>query len=279
MNHQKSGQIYFLCTTCLSLAIVSFNVNSAVVSGQGTWETTMQARDFDGDTSTIEGYYDTVQDITWLADANYAQTSGFDADGRMNWDAMLTWVLSLNINGITGWSIPTVRPINAGVLGPFDGGSYNVSFSNNATTDWGYADNAGWVDGFGNPASQLGYMYYVTLGNLGFCTPDNVDPSSCVEQAGWGISNTGPFANIQPVYWTSGSSVPPGLNTLEWDFRFDWGRQSALDKNNFLYAWVKHNGSVGTAVVPIPPALWLFGSGLLGLIGVARRKKSLLCKG
>jgi len=27
-------------------------------------------------------------------------------------------------------------------------------------------------------------------------------------------------------------------------------------------------------VVPVPPAVWLFGSGLLGLIGVARRKKA-----
>ena len=28
------------------------------------------------------------------------------------------------------------------------------------------------------------------------------------------------------------------------------------------------------SIVPIPPAIWLFGSGLLGLIGLARRKKS-----
>ena len=27
-------------------------------------------------------------------------------------------------------------------------------------------------------------------------------------------------------------------------------------------------------VVPVPAAVWLFGSGLLGLIGIARRKKS-----
>ncbi len=27
-------------------------------------------------------------------------------------------------------------------------------------------------------------------------------------------------------------------------------------------------------VVPVPAAVWLFGSGLIGLIGVARRKKS-----
>jgi hypothetical protein len=28
-----------------------------------------------------------------------------------------------------------------------------------------------------------------------------------------------------------------------------------------------------SAAIPVPPAFWLFGSGLLGLIGIARRKK------
>jgi hypothetical protein len=32
------------------------------------------------------------------------------------------------------------------------------------------------------------------------------------------------------------------------------------------------NGGGGTTAVPVPPALWLLGSGLLGLAGVARRK-------
>ena len=27
-------------------------------------------------------------------------------------------------------------------------------------------------------------------------------------------------------------------------------------------------------VVPVPPAVWLFGSGLLGLVGIARRRKT-----
>jgi hypothetical protein len=31
--------------------------------------------------------------------------------------------------------------------------------------------------------------------------------------------------------------------------------------------------SVNSSVVPIPAAVWLFGSGLIGLIGLARRKK------
>jgi len=29
-----------------------------------------------------------------------------------------------------------------------------------------------------------------------------------------------------------------------------------------------------SSAVPVPPALWLFGSGLLGLIGISRRKRS-----
>ena len=34
------------------------------------------------------------------------------------------------------------------------------------------------------------------------------------------------------------------------------------------------NVRVGLATVPVPAAVWLFGSGLLGLVGVARRKAS-----
>jgi hypothetical protein len=30
----------------------------------------------------------------------------------------------------------------------------------------------------------------------------------------------------------------------------------------------------GVSAVPVPAAAWLFGSGLIGLIGIARRKKS-----
>jgi len=32
-------------------------------------------------------------------------------------------------------------------------------------------------------------------------------------------------------------------------------------------------GAINYTVVPVPAAVWLFGSGLIGLVGVARRKK------
>lgn len=35
--------------------------------------------------------YDDVTKITWLADANYAQTSNFDTDGEMTWLQSTAW--------------------------------------------------------------------------------------------------------------------------------------------------------------------------------------------
>lgn len=37
-----------------------------------------------------------MADLTWLADINYAQTSGYDGDGLMNWGDANAWVASLD---------------------------------------------------------------------------------------------------------------------------------------------------------------------------------------
>ena len=58
--------------------------------------------------------YDDVADLTWLQDANYAQTSGYDADGRMNWVQAKAWAGSLNIDGVTGWRLPGGTMVNVG---------------------------------------------------------------------------------------------------------------------------------------------------------------------
>lgn len=53
--------------------------------------------------------YDDVLDITWLQGANYAKTSGYDADGRMNWSAANVWAEALSYGGYSDWRLPTVR--------------------------------------------------------------------------------------------------------------------------------------------------------------------------
>ena len=48
-------------------------------------------------------------------------------------------------------------------------------------------------------------------------------------------------------------------------------KNGALSTENDDVAFITY---VDTSIVPIPPALWLFGTGLLGLAGIARRKKA-----
>lgn len=43
---------------------------------------------------------------------------------------------------------------------------------------------------------------------------------------------------------------------------------------SFEYGYSESTQTVSAAVVPIPAAMWLFGSGLLMLVGIARRKKT-----
>jgi len=51
--------------------------------------------------------YSTDLDLTWLQDANYAQTSGNSSDGLMTWDEATTWAENLTYGGIGGWRLPT----------------------------------------------------------------------------------------------------------------------------------------------------------------------------
>jgi len=78
----------------------------------------------------------------------------------------------------------------------------------------------------------------------------------------------------------SGTSEPADLSFFE---RLPTDVTSFLDPNSLSqFTWVPGGFSfytltgaqVTNTVVPIPAAAWLFGSGLLGLIGVARRRKA-----
>ena len=47
---------------------------------------------------------------------------------------------------------------------------------------------------------------------------------------------------------------------------------SALNNENISLSLDSYTQRFGYTVVPIPPAIWLFGSGLMGLMGIARRR-------
>jgi len=181
-----------------------------------------------------QAVYDTTQDITWLTDANYAKTSGYDADGLMSWSAANAWASSLTIGGVITWRLPTTQQPDPTCSVQQAGGT--ISSTYNCT------------------GSEMGHLY-------------NVD--------GIGTNTPGLFSNIQVNnYW---SSTQFSLFTVDaWfhDFKSSSGVQGEFTKTASYAAWAVADGDVFNAsVVPIPPALWLFGSGLLGLVCMAKRNK------
>lgn len=87
-------------------------------------------------------------------------------------------------------------------------------------------------------------------------------------QAGWGLSNTGPFSNLQPYFYWSGTTYAPNSSSA-WRFSFYGGTQGNYDKTNGFYAWAVRPGDI--ALVPVLGAVWLFG-GALALLGTLRRR-------
>lgn len=191
--------------------------------------------------------------LMWLKDANYAQTSNYDADGRMTWDEANSWITYLNItdfniDGIVGyanysdWRLPQTLPVN--------GVSYNQVYSYNGSTDVGY--------NIYSPSSEMAYMYYVELGNIGYC-----DTSGSCPQSGGGLTGTGPFLNLQSWYYWSGTEYD-SLNS--WVFVFNYGYQYGDYKDYDMYAWA-------VRTVPEPGTWLLLGSGIIVMLAWRKGEK------
>lgn len=242
-------------TLCATLAAATSTAHAAGVPGRGTWETTLQARDLDGNAATAEAYYDTALDITWLADANYAQTSGADADGLMTWQQAQSWVGSLNVHGVTGWRLPT-----------WTNPSCNFGFTG---TGCGYNVNT--------QGAELAHLFHVTLGNLSLFEPV---PGAVDRPAGTsGLLNTGPFVN----HVTNGVNDGHWYGTADgslWSFHFGntIGLQSSRYNGETLRAWAVYSGDVSNALtapapaVPEPASLAMVLAGLLVVASVAQRR-------
>lgn len=228
-----------------------------------------------------QAYYDDVLDITWIANGNLAASNTFglaynnnlgdhpndswasnyveeiQTDGSMNWGAALHWIDAMNADGGTGylgyndWRIPFV----------LDTGSQGCNFSYSGT-DCGYNVQTG--SAATTVYSEMASLRDDTLGNIVYRDANNN------VQTGWGLNNTGPFTDFQASYYWAGGEVAPGLYNA-WAFQANTGYQASHDKRVFYYVWAVRSGDV--SAVPVPAALWLFGSGLMGLLGVARRRR------
>ena len=225
--------------------------------------------------------YDDVLNITWLQDANYANTSGHlgdsITDGNMSWSSANQWVANLTFGGYDDWRLPSVSPAN--------GESFDFRSGFDGSSENDFNDGSG-DSGFNitRETSELSHLYYVSLGNEGAVAIDATGDlgATCFDC----LTNAGPFENIKDNFWVNSVNVvDPDLDT--WMFSADQGFMLSFDADGTLEsngliefqefkAWAVRDGDVAAAaVVPVPAAVWMFGSGLLGLLGLNRKRQSL----
>jgi len=178
-----------------------------------------------------------------------ATPGGTDYQAYYDPNLNITWAADADINGADIWGRQTawVAGLTIGGVNGWRLPSVDVN-GDGAVVDCAFVGVTGCAD------NEMGYLYF---------------------EEGIATARPGPFSNLQFDDWHwSGTAFAPNPPQLAWslDFHFVTGilGGSVLSVNN--HAWAVHDGDVGA--VPIPPAVWLFGSGLLGLIGIVRRNKA-----
>ncbi|MCU7370230.1 DUF1566 domain-containing protein [Paucibacter sp. O1-1] len=215
--------------------------HAAGVPGQGSWQTTLQARDIDKD-GTTDAFYDTALNITWLRAGS---------TNTMNWGTADAWAKQDRF-GLSGWRLPTT----------VDKGSDGCNFSFRGGTDCGLNPDSSVATG-----SEMAHLFFQSLGNKSFVAPGTGTP-----QEGSGLSNTGDFQNLQAYDYWSGTEYAPNYD-VAWYFSTYGGSQNLGDMYKDFYALAVRPGDVSAAVPE--PQTWALT--LLGLTGVllARRRRAL----
>jgi hypothetical protein len=243
------------------LAGLAFNIGFS-----GAAQATLQGRDLNGSAGSFEAYYDTELGITWLADANYAKTSGHDATGEMNWVDANAWAASLSFTNGTqvfdNWRLPTLTPIN--------GVSFQYLLSSNGSTDEGYNVSAPGSVFAGSKASEMAHLFYNTLGNPSYETLSGANSGLCAGP-NYCLKNVGPFSNMKSwIYWTG---LEYGKNTSRaWDFIPLDGSQDRDPKTETYYAWAVSDGDIAAVPEAQTYAMLLAGLALLGFVSRRRQQ-------
>lgn len=208
----------------------------------------LQGRDFDGD-GTADGYYDTAQNITWMADANLYSTQGgpllvspfsmpwnepyYLAPGEMplygySGPNALSWIETLVVGDIGGWRLPQ-RFVQQGSTDPALRGTCNLTAC---------------YEGMNWP-TELSFLALTLEGG------------------------TGPFSNVMDGFYMAYNDA----TTARWAQLYNpiTNRSMISDETSLIsgYVWAVHDGDVGRVLpvtpVPEPGTYALMLAGLLGL--------------
>lgn len=238
------------------------SLHAGPLLNQGTWETTLKARDLSGNAVALNDasaafFYDTTLNVTWLANMNLN-------GGPMNWGSAVAWADTLTAGGFTDWRLPTI----------IDSGPAGCDWSYDGGTDCGYTVQTQ----VGGAYSEWAHLFYVTLGNVGVCLPGGGTPNLCEgpPPSNYGLSNTAYFQDMQTyIYWSGTEYVSQGSGDA-WGFYTGLGAQREYEvSRNTVFAVAVRSGDVlrvdGTVPEPGSLALLIAAGGALAWSQRCRR--------
>jgi hypothetical protein len=202
--------------------------------------------------------YDSDFDVTWKQDA-------YAAGGLMSREDAITWVDNLNFAGFDDWRLPSTLNVDPScgtddtsklylTLTPCSGGEMgHLIYTEGLTYQPGDATLPGLSFGsLGLFDNVYGGGYWTSTDYLWTGQPYEDPAGSTSDSTGKPYPRT-PKDNFGWLFYFGGS---PGQH------------KTILATTNTRAVWAVRDGDVLSAV-PLPAAVWLFGSGLLGLAGLA----------
>lgn len=234
MKHQKS-----LLAASIMLSLTSFTSQAALIDrGNGM-------------------IYDSDLNITWAADANLFKTQAASDPGLVSNLIDLTAgydFIGSSVHYLTTSDFNT----STGAMTWWGAAVWVTSMCYGGYCDWRLPTTANHTGSIYNQTgSQMGHLFYNELGGSAH------NFISANHNANYNL-----FINMQDYdYWSGTENVP---DNKAWYFFLDGGGQGNNGSKDWqFYALAMRYGDVAT--VPVPAAVWLFGSALFGFMGWQRR--------
>ena len=223
----------------------------------------------------------------------YAVNAGdvFSVNVGMGGAGALDAINSNNIIGLTAGTASSFGNIisvsGGGIVAGANQGGHNGSSGGGAACNAGSLGGAGGAGGSDGQACQSGSSMPIGLGQGDYTSLLSLFTDNSITAGAGGVGGTGSNAggggaggiliNGLGLNAQSGNQSWSGQGGLGYG---SGGGAGGLDANISGTRFGGGDGANGliyveyASAVPVPAAVWLFGSGLIGLIGIARRKKA-----
>jgi hypothetical protein len=182
--------------------------------------------------------YEDDQGLIWLDYTNPATSQ--------RWYGQMKWATGLNASGVLTYKL------NSGLNVTWEG-DWRLPKAVDGARVYGYDGQT--TAGYNIATSEMGHLFYVSLGNLGYYTKDGKPRPGWTgpkDKESWGLKNTAPFTKLLPQpYWTCTefSAFP----VHAWDFNFYLGSQDGTVPLKDTYPWLGiavRPGKVVSAAAP-----------------------------